>query len=420
MPQRTIAPGGGNWNSTATWVEGAVPTTSDFVVGDASSGNLTVNVATANIQYFDFTNYNGNITFTTTSNRINFVGSAGTSIFGSGTTYTYTGGFGALTGFRKASSANGNIQQYGTTNIGVLNVAASGTITLLSDLYLNHIYLSFGAAGYGLNGNSIFVDSNIDVGGGIAPAGNTILKLVGTGASTLNFTQTSSIPVVIDTSGGTTTIATNGFGSNNLTHLSGNITNPLLRPGQSSLAQTHNYDLVSGTSWNMQNLFNSTAANRTINLIQPVSFDLFQVAANRQTAIPPSCILSGSSYNITNFLITRDTTASGTGTRCGTVIEISPTTTLNVSTLFESDGGLNIRQFVFPAYTFKSNVAGNPATLNINTFNQSINNTIFTDITCAGGNKVYGVNLTLTNTTNIENITLPLSAGGQTAYTFAS
>ena len=52
MAQRTISPGGGDWNLTATWVEGAVPTTSDHIVGDASSGQLTVNV-NATVQYLD-------------------------------------------------------------------------------------------------------------------------------------------------------------------------------------------------------------------------------------------------------------------------------------------------------------------------------------------------------------------------------
>jgi len=47
MATRTISPLGGNWNAATAWVEAAVPTAADDVVATASSGNLTVNVASA-------------------------------------------------------------------------------------------------------------------------------------------------------------------------------------------------------------------------------------------------------------------------------------------------------------------------------------------------------------------------------------
>jgi len=60
---RTISDAGGNWNDTATWEEGIVPTSSDDVVaqGDGSSGNLTINVD-ADCKSADFTNYTGTLT----------------------------------------------------------------------------------------------------------------------------------------------------------------------------------------------------------------------------------------------------------------------------------------------------------------------------------------------------------------------
>jgi hypothetical protein len=45
MAVRTIAAGGGNWNATATWIEGIVPILGDTVFAAVTSGQLTVNVA---------------------------------------------------------------------------------------------------------------------------------------------------------------------------------------------------------------------------------------------------------------------------------------------------------------------------------------------------------------------------------------
>ena len=56
---RTISTAGGLWNATTTWAEGAVPVAGDDVVATATSGNLTVNVATAALNSFDLTGYAG-------------------------------------------------------------------------------------------------------------------------------------------------------------------------------------------------------------------------------------------------------------------------------------------------------------------------------------------------------------------------
>lgn len=47
MSTRTVVAAGGNWNTAATWVEGAVPLATDDVVIDATSGNSTVDAAFA-------------------------------------------------------------------------------------------------------------------------------------------------------------------------------------------------------------------------------------------------------------------------------------------------------------------------------------------------------------------------------------
>ena len=64
MATRTVANGGGNWGTTSTWVEGAVPTSADDVVFTATSGQLTINV-TASCKSINFTNYTNTFTIST-------------------------------------------------------------------------------------------------------------------------------------------------------------------------------------------------------------------------------------------------------------------------------------------------------------------------------------------------------------------
>lgn len=61
MATRTVSNAGGNWNSTGSWVEGAVPTAADDVVCTATSGNLTIS-ATAVCRSANFTAYLGTLT----------------------------------------------------------------------------------------------------------------------------------------------------------------------------------------------------------------------------------------------------------------------------------------------------------------------------------------------------------------------
>ena len=63
MAVRTVSNTGGNWNATTTWVEGIVPTSTDNIVFTATSGNLTINVASL-CNGIDFTNYPAGKTIT--------------------------------------------------------------------------------------------------------------------------------------------------------------------------------------------------------------------------------------------------------------------------------------------------------------------------------------------------------------------
>ena len=87
MATRTISDAGGNYNATATWVEGVVPTSADAVVATATSGQLTVNVSSAALS-INFTNYVNTLTMNnnlTVSGSVTLV--AAMNISGTGVLY---------------------------------------------------------------------------------------------------------------------------------------------------------------------------------------------------------------------------------------------------------------------------------------------------------------------------------------------
>jgi len=61
MATRTISDAGGNYNAVGAWVEGAVPTSADDVAATATSGQLTINVASA-CRSMNLTNYVSTLT----------------------------------------------------------------------------------------------------------------------------------------------------------------------------------------------------------------------------------------------------------------------------------------------------------------------------------------------------------------------
>lgn len=94
---RTISDAGGNWDSSTSWVEGAVPTAADDVVASATSGNLTINVAAA-CRSIDLSSYPASSTLTHNAFTLS-VGDAGGGMlnFSGAWAYTTTGDTSAIT-----------------------------------------------------------------------------------------------------------------------------------------------------------------------------------------------------------------------------------------------------------------------------------------------------------------------------------
>jgi hypothetical protein len=125
MALRTVSNTGGNWNATTAWTGGVVPIVTDTVDFTALSGNLTVNVLTANLAGIDFTNYVGTITFNNNIRLNNASLNLGTG------------------GYTQIGTSNG-ISFFGASNItcnGVIcpfTLITTGTITLNDDLYFSN------------------------------------------------------------------------------------------------------------------------------------------------------------------------------------------------------------------------------------------------------------------------------------------
>lgn len=129
MATRTAASGGGNWNATGTWVEAAVPTAADDVVFDASSGAVTINVASV-CRSINCTGYTGTLTHAAAVTLTIGDATAGAGnvalLFVAGMTYTL--GDAATSAITFASSATGQqTVDFGGKTTGNIVFGASGT-----------------------------------------------------------------------------------------------------------------------------------------------------------------------------------------------------------------------------------------------------------------------------------------------------
>lgn len=344
MAIRTVSNTGGNWNATTTWVGGVVPsTTLDTVAFTATSGQLTVNVASTCIG-IDFTNYVNTITFTallTINGPVNLgtggYTQAGASGITAGATATHTSG--GVTWSRLWTFA-GTSQTHtlsGTwTFTGTLNFSPTTAMTL---------------TGSTINTANLTVTTTATV------SGTTAIVFNGTG--TWNHTVTGVIRnnVTINTAG-TLTIGTNiYYNTGTLTYTSGTVTTT----GSTlniSAATTLN---TSGMTWNNitfgatqtitsnlnigGNLVTTVSSNPTINGLFNVNvggnFTVNSIFSGTSTII-----LNGtgtwshaSTITLSNNLIINTT---GTITISGTVYYGIGTITYTSGTVISTGSTLNI------------------------------------------------------------------------------
>ena len=206
MPLRTVSNTGGNWNATTTWVGGVVPLNADTVDFTATSGNLVVNVSTANLTGIDFTNYVGIITFNqpiNTNGTINL----GTGLF--------------IQEGTSGLNINGSSTISGTTIFNNISITF-GTTTLSNDLNVLTLTLN-GNNNPTLQSNKINIIGNLQIDGTNTISGTAEIVLLGnvTWSNSSNAELRNNVTI---NSAGTIKLGTNVYyGVGTLKHLSGKI-----------------------------------------------------------------------------------------------------------------------------------------------------------------------------------------------------
>jgi hypothetical protein len=418
MAIRTIAAGGGNWNNTATWVGGVVPTSSDSVLGDATSGQLTMNVA-ATCQFVDFSAY----TQTITMNAALTLGlSAASSIFGSSMSFAGTSAF--------ICNVTHTFTQNTTNTIPLLQFGA-GTKTLSTDMYCNNFTCN--------NATSIVNGSNLNIFGNATFTsgrfnGTSEYIIRGTGTLTTPTAANALGKLTIDTTGTTTTNSTITMGAGStFKYIQGTINFAAANFASRILAINTNFisttSLILNTGQTFNCYINDSDGGYGSNRINFQSYSGSSVDLNNvvlTTFVGGSLFhyfttTTGTSVNITSLYVT-DFSLDGNNI---SKLRLQAGRTFNIGNMMAFTDALSVSGGTFPnveSYVIESDTASSYSFLNLTDGTKTQLGYInFTDIDASGGNPIRTLDGILTRTSNITSISSVISGGAtQTAYTFAS
>jgi hypothetical protein len=398
----TISNTGGLWNATGTWVGGVVPTAIDDVVAVATSGNLTVNVAST-CKSIDFTNYvatftmsagltvKGNVKFvnTMTFNAASSVGltldttatitSSGLTIpcglyfagtnptitladnwtvsVPAGTTAISIGSSSTLTLNANQISSNGNILIGAGGISGTTSFVMTGTSTLSGNgIFRNN--LTFNAPGQTITvGASGALNFNYRTGiltytaGTVQMFSSSVILQIGA-STTLNTTgitwsnaTLSGVATITLTSdlaiSGALVVQTNAVtinGAGRNVNVGGNLTMNNNSSGTASITMSGT-GTWSSTGWAFTNNFIiNTAGTVTISGVVYYNTGTFTYTAGTVVTTGSTLNLNNSSTINTNGINWVNVSATGTQTMTSN-LNISGTLTTNDTTTFTSSGG---------------------------------------------------------------------------------
>jgi len=387
----TISDSGGNFDDTATWVEGVVPTDLDDVIATATSGNLTVNVYSY-CRTLDFTNYVSTLTVNNTL-EVGYFSEDPTFtifiIFVSAMTITTSGGTPVLSlahSFLGLYSITSNSKVWPYT----INVPSSLDITLVDNFTI--------LGGLTLYNNVVINGFTLTIGGGFFNtnecAGTTNLVMNGTGTwSGGGITRNN---LTINTAGTITISGPVGYIDGTLTYTAGTIlqiSDPQIFFGTSTFN-------IAGITWQKLSVFDNNTTLTINSYLTAISF------LNNQYINVTLAGAFGCSFS--NLIIT---TAADDNSATFTLQQGNTYTVTNSFRLIHGFNG--ITEFFG---TIRSSSLTLTAALNYTGTDQYQTCVYFnaTRINSSGGNNIKFWRGTMTSTTNWSDISL--GKGG--AFTF--
>lgn len=306
MAIRTISDAGGNFNATGTWVEGVVPVAGDDVVATATSGNLTVNVASGGVGLLSFimTNYTGiltmdnTLTISGTMTLVSGMGTiAGTSAIICNTTATLTSGGKVIPQLSLAGSS----QTYTLAdNFQVGDFININSITLVT-----------------LNGNTLSVSGNVIVSRLLTGTTNLVYNTSTT--QSIDVQSSCSLPTQTFNAVGTITIVAYGLSGGILTYTAG-----VVDWANSTLTISASATLNLGTMPTALNNLTTSGVSPTITLLSDLYVRGTLTLSSSGTPIwtGNTLYIGGNLIHQTNSIQTGTTTfvMNGTGTWVSTSI----------------------------------------------------------------------------------------------------